>query len=435
MSVEIEMCSVKKINITKILDKRQQSILHEEDKRSSLLEKLKNKGYEYSEGGYSTNQIEDYFDMIIAQKKKLEDRLSICDTQIGILNEKISCTMNESIDCNKLLDELYQDSTLLGMAQLWENMQSDFEIEYERLKLQKVNIGDKIEKCKEAIKAVEYSNYYDIAVKKDTIQNLLKEQEEIRKTLKEYLELLSYDSVEIMNLEQSLRENITKNSCLIEVLQQICEENGARKYYEHYMEKSKQLKKEEAQKKIIDDKIIRQKKSVETVKNGLQIALAEYFGQSSMDEIYQKIDAHDVMKHLRYELSFNDNQKGELVIHAMENIDENAEDSNYRPEIYFSTAQLNTVAFSSFFSRALNSFSKLPIQSIFIDDPIGSYDDMNALGFADLIRSLLENSKCQIIMSTHDETIFKILQRKLDNRYYSSCFIELPYGNGIKWEI
>lgn len=50
------------------------------------------------------------------------------------------------------------------------------------------------------------------------------------------------------------------------------------------------------------------------------------------------------------------NQKGELVIHAMENIDENAEDSNYRPEIYFSTAQLNTVAFSSFFSRALQKY-------------------------------------------------------------------------------
>ena len=69
---------------------------------------------------------------------------------------------------------------------------------------------------------------------------------------------------------------------------------------------------------------------------------------------------------------------------------------------------------------------------IFSNDDIRN---MNALGFADLIRSLLENSKCQIIMSTHDETIFKILQRKLDNRYYSSCFIELPYGNGIKWEI
>lgn len=435
LSVEIDKCSVKKINITKILEKRQQDFLREEDKRSLLLEKLKNKGYEYYERGYSTKQIEDYFDTVIAQKKNLENRVSICDTQIGIFNEKISCTMNESIDCNKLLDELYQDGILLGMVQLWENLQSDFEIEYERLKLQKDNIKDKIEKCKEGIKAVQYSNYYDVAVKKEIVQNLLKEQEEIRNILKEYWELLSYDSVEIMNREQSLRENILKSSCLIEILQQICEENGARKYYEHYIEKNKQLKKEEAQKKIIDDKIIGQKKSVETVKNSLQIALAEYFGQSSMDEIYQKIDAHDVMKHLRYELSFNDNQKGELVIHAMENIDENTEDSNYRPEIYFSTAQLNTVAFSSFFSRALNSFSKLPIQSIFIDDPIGSYDDMNALGFADLIRSLLENSKCQIIMSTHDETIFKILQRKLDNRYYSSCFIELPYGNGIKWEI
>lgn len=103
----------------------------------------------------------------------------------------------------------------------------------------------------------------------------------------------------------------------------------------------------------------------------------------------------------------------------------------YRPEIYFSTAQLKTVAFSSFFSRALNTYSKLPIQSIFIDNPIGSYDDMNVLGFADLIRCLLENIKCQIVMSIHDETVFKILKRKLDKKYYSSCFIELSYGDAI----
>ena len=154
-----------------------------------------------------------------------------------------------------------------------------------------------------------------------------------------------------------------------------------------------------------------------------------------MDVIYQKIDAHDIMKHLRYELSFNDNQKGELIIHALENMDSKTANSDYRPEIYFSTAQLNTVAFSSFFSRALNTYSKLPIQSIFIDDPIGSYDDMNVLGFADLIRCLLENTKCQIVMSTHDETVFKILKRKLDKKYYSSCFIELPYGDGIKREV
>jgi hypothetical protein len=48
------------------------------------------------------------------------------------------------------------------------------------------------------------------------------------------------------------------------------------------------------------------------------------------------------------------------------------------------------------------------------------------LGFADLLRSVLELSNCQIIISTHDEGVFRILERKLDNKFYSSCFVRLP---------
>lgn len=126
-----------------------------------------------------------------------------------------------------------------------------------------------------------------------------------------------------------------------------------------------------------------------------------------------------------------DAQKGELFITLSES--ESDSDSDYRPEIYFSTAQLNTVAFSSFFSRALDRKNNLPIQTIFIDDPIGHFDDMNILGFADLMRSLIDNSNWQIVISTHDEKIFRILQRKLSGEYYSSCFLKLPSGKGIKW--
>lgn len=122
---------------------------------------------------------------------------------------------------------------------------------------------------------------------------------------------------------------------------------------------------------------------------------------------------------------------GELFITLSES--ESDSDSDYRPEIYFSTAQLNTVAFSSFFSRALDRKNNLPIQTIFIDDPIGHFDDMNILGFADLMRSLIDNSNWQIVISTHDEKIFRILQRKLSGEYYSSCFLKLPSGKGIKW--
>ena len=170
---------------------------------------------------------------------------------------------------------------------------------------------------------------------------------------------------------------------------------------------------------------------MDKIQKNLEKELSLYFSKSTMNEIYQKIDPHDVMKRLEYHLSFNDAQKGELFITLSES--ESDSDSDYRPEIYFSTAQLNTVAFSSFFSRALDRKNNLPIQTIFIDDPIGHFDDMNILGFADLMRSLIDNSNWQIVISTHDEKIFRILQRKLSGEYYSSCFLKLPSGKGIKW--
>lgn len=71
----------------------------------------------------------------------------------------------------------------------------------------------------------------------------------------------------------------------------------------------------------------------------------------------------------------------------------------------------------------------MAIRSIFIDDPLDHFDDINILGFVDLIRSILESTDYQIIMSTHDEKAFRILQRKLSDAYYSSQFIRLGEDN------
>lgn len=128
------------------------------------------------------------------------------------------------------------------------------------------------------------------------------------------------------------------------------------------------------------------------------------------------------MKNVDYHLSFNEKDEPQLCIVVNEQIDGEAE--SYRPEWYFSTAQLNTVAFSSFFGRALSTKS-LAFRTIFVDDPISHFDDMNMLGFSDMIRSIIESMDCQIIMSTHDRKIYNILRRKLDDQYYSSCFINL----------
>ena len=85
---------------------------------------------------------------------------------------------------------------------------------------------------------------------------------------------------------------------------------------------------------------------------------------------------------------------------------------------------MNTVALSSFLSRAL-SLVDIPIDTIVIDDPVGHFDDMNILGFADLVRSILENSRKQIVITTHDETVYQIFRRKLPPENYHSRFIDL----------
>lgn len=86
--------------------------------------------------------------------------------------------------------------------------------------------------------------------------------------------------------------------------------------------------------------------------------------------------------------------------------------------------QLNTVALSSFLSRAL-SLTEIPIGTIVIDDPVGHFDDMNILGFADLMRSIIEKSQKQIVITTHDETVYQIFRRKLPPEIYSSRFIDM----------
>lgn len=94
------------------------------------------------------------------------------------------------------------------------------------------------------------------------------------------------------------------------------------------------------------------------------------------------------MKKVSYEIMYND-EKNEPELYIKTQADER---EPYHPELFFSTAQLNTVALSSFLSRAL-SLTGIPIGTIVIDDPVGHFDDMNILGFADLMRSIIEKAR------------------------------------------
>lgn len=205
----------------------------------------------------------------------------------------------------------------------------------------------------------------------------------------------------------------------------IKDESGAREYFEKYDYYKKDLEEEQEKFRKQEKKVEEQKALFEQARGELEIRMKEYFDQDLINEIYKKINPHEMMKEMKYELSFNDREEPQLIIKTATGKEYG---DSYRPEGYFSTAQLNAIAFSCFLGSALKT-QNMAIRSIFIDDPLDHFDDINILGFVDLIRSILESTDYQIIMSTHDEKAFRILQRKLSDAYYSSQFIRLGEDN------
>lgn len=213
----------------------------------------------------------------------------------------------------------------------------------------------------------------------------------------------------------SKREEVLRKA--VDILERILEEDTARHYFGEYRETKKNMDALEKKLQIERSKLEIVKKEEERLREQLEADLKGHFNQTVMSAIYSKLDPHRMMKQVKYKIDFSKDGKPLLYISVSDGANE------IRPEWFFSTAQLNTLVFSSFFSRALDS--TLPLKTIFIDDPIAHFDDMNILGFADLMRCLIMETPFQFIMSTHDRKIFKIMKRKLPSEYYGTQFIEL----------
>ncbi len=69
---------------------------------------------------------------------------------------------------------------------------------------------------------------------------------------------------------------------------------------------------------------------------------------------------------------------------------------------------------------------------IFIDDPIQSMDSINILSTIDLIRSIVFNQKKQIVLSTHDDNFFNLLQKKIPPGKFKAKYIELETFGKVK---
>lgn len=224
----------------------------------------------------------------------------------------------------------------------------------------------------------------------------------------------------IKNRKKKLLKNIHRNSLKLNSISDIRFSGEIKEYL------NSRIKTENNLRKLYDDKCrcVKTQEKLEsiytTAKQIIEGKITAALNTPLINDFYRKIEPHPIMKKMKYSLKFNDKDKPELEILVSNDTEE------YLPDWYFSSAQLNVVALTTFFARA-NSVDYSPIDTIFIDDPVGHFDDINILAFVDLLRAMIEKDKKQIIISTHDEVVYNLLKRKLSATYYSTKFIELGY--------
>lgn len=125
-----------------------------------------------------------------------------------------------------------------------------------------------------------------------------------------------------------------------------------------------------------------------------------------LQAMYSRIDPHPAFEGVDL-LSRMDRGKGRLSVIVR---DEVTNKQSSAPGAVLSSSQLNALAVCVFLALSL-SVEKSPLDSVILDDPLQSLDDVNLLGLLDLLRRL--KSSRQLLISTHDSRFASLLGRKL----------------------
>lgn len=134
-----------------------------------------------------------------------------------------------------------------------------------------------------------------------------------------------------------------------------------------------------------------------------------------MNDIYGRLDPHPTFTRLDFQIETY-NGRGT----ATASVTDEDEDVRGNPLLIFSSAQANIVALSAFLALGWAAGdSGLPF--VLMDDPLQSLDDVNVLGFSDLMRQVRRGR--QVILSTHEERFARVLERKLHGRSLEESLI------------
>lgn len=225
------------------------------------------------------------------------------------------------------------------------------------------------------------------------------------------------------NLKESLKaitDRMQKETSILVGL------NGLREQ-KMWMSRRESIEKSKKKLKILEERIEKLQESKSYVEDYIVEKTNEYFNSDIINQIYNKIDPHPTMKHIKF---IAQKESGGLKTRIY-TYDDDSESNKMSPVVYLSSAQVNILSLCIFLAKVLSE-KNTTFNTIFIDDPIQHLDGINLLSFIDVLRTITTDMGRQIVISTHNEQFYKLLKVKMDEKYYSSKFIELTSTGKIK---
>lgn len=165
------------------------------------------------------------------------------------------------------------------------------------------------------------------------------------------------------------------------------------------------------------------KKEIARLQDYLTKYVKNFFQVKLINELYNRIDPHPEYKEVKFECDFS-LTRPRLNVYMGSRDEKN---DQIVPNLYFSTAQVNILSFCIFLAKAM--FAKTDdgkdVGCIFIDDPIQALDDINILSMIDLLRNVAFTMNRQIVITTHDQNFFGLLQKKIPQDKFNACYWEI----------
>ena len=195
----------------------------------------------------------------------------------------------------------------------------------------------------------------------------------------------------------------------LEKQQELLQQNKVRKQLK---EVENEFKKAAAER----EKIKRGLERVEKLKLAVRDVVADLNDQilkeqeEFINKIFKRIYPHPFFRQINLKTTVSRQGSNSLLIECKNKSGKTI----VNPAFTFSKAQVNIVAISIFLSMALRQ-QCTKLNTILLDDPLQSMDDLNIISFIDVLRSCsMEGGDLnkQLVLSTHDDKFYRLLLKK-----------------------